>query len=101
MQSNNNSCGRFNWSSSTNTCKYNYLSTQKCIIADDIEINQQKAPQLITIKIDPEDSNVTIINDQKQPTPIQSEDGDHQFVDNTSEDDQDQLHVELKDNQDA
>jgi hypothetical protein len=40
------------------------------IIADDIEINQQTTPQLITIKIDPED--------QKQPTRIQTEDDNQQ-----------------------
>jgi hypothetical protein len=71
------------------------------IIADDIEINQQTTPPLRMIKIDPEDSHVTIINDQKQPTPIHSEDGDNQWVDITSEDDQDQLHEELEDDQDA
>ena len=47
------------------------------IIADDIEINQQTA------------------------TPKQSDDGDNQWVDITSEDDQEQLHVELEDDQDA
>jgi hypothetical protein len=40
------------------------------IIADDIEINQQTTPQLITIKIDPEE--------HKQPTRIQREDEDQQ-----------------------
>ena len=47
------------------------------IIADDIEINQQTA------------------------APEQSDDGDNQWVDITSEDDQEQLHVELEDDQDA
>ncbi len=61
----------------------------------------QKTPPLRTIKIDPEDSHITIIYDQKQPTPIQNEDGDNQWVDITSEDDQDQLHEELEDDQDA
>ena len=65
---------------------------QSVIITCVSEIDQQTTSQLIEITMaqgDPQ-VNTAEINDPEQPTPTEEEDGDQQWVDMTSDEDQDQ-----------
>ena len=65
---------------------------QSVIITCVSEIDQQTTSQLIEITMAQGVSQVNTaeINDPEQPTPTEEEDGDQQWVDMTSDEDQDQ-----------